>query len=200
VVYDPCNPVPNNTIPSGLPLHPHHVAHRVVGRIKHSIHHKFVHLGPPAGAPNPYGCEKHAIAGPGYGHGAPAAAPAIAPASKLAALGGAGAGLVALGGVGGLIGGIFPGPPTSTRSKIAFAGPGTTPVSLNPVPVVPVPPSTPNPPTIIVPPIVPTGPGSPPTQVPEPSTLAIFLFAAAVAMAVRHVHRLRPQRSSVSSA
>ncbi len=174
MVYDPCNPVPNNTIPSGLPLHPHHVAHHVVGRIKHTIHHKFVHLGPPA--------------------------PAVAPASMLAALGGAGAGLVALGGIGGLVGGIFPGPPTSTRSKIAINGPGTTPVSLNPVPVVPVPPTTPNPPTIIVPPIVPTAPGSPPTQVPEPSTLAIFLFATAVALAARHLHRLRLQRAPVSSA
>jgi hypothetical protein len=124
----------------------------------------------------------------------------VAPASKLAALGGAGAGLVALGGIGGLVGGIFPGPPTSTRSKIAINGPGTTPVSLNPVPVVPVPPTTPNPPTIIVPPIVPTAPGSPPTQVPEPSTLAIFLFATAVALAARHLHRLRLQRAPVSSA
>ena len=71
MAYDPCNPVPGNSIPSGLPpAHPHHAAYHVVGRIKHRIHHKYVHAGPPAAAPNPNGCEKHAVAGPGYGHGA----------------------------------------------------------------------------------------------------------------------------------
>jgi len=132
-------------------------------------------LGPPAGAANPNGCEKHAIAGPGYGHGGTAVAPVTPAVTKLAAIGGAGAGLVALGGIGGLVGGFgFPGTPGTT---VPGKGKGTT--------------TNPSPPN--------TTPGTPPTQVPEPSTLVIFMFAVLVALAARHFYSRRPLKSAAPS-
>ncbi len=199
MVYDPCNVVPDNNIPTGLVAHRHHVGHHVVGRIKHTIHHKFPILGPSHPAPTPFGCEKHAIlpARPtGNGIAGPGAA---APSAKFAALGGAGAGLVALGGLGGLVGGIIPGISNTTKTKTTITPPGTTPVSTNPAPLTTVPPTAPNPPTVVVPPTNPTIPGIPPVTVPEPSTLAVFLVAVAVALAARHFHRRQAFRAAASS-
>jgi hypothetical protein len=167
-------------------VRPQHAVHHVVGRIRHRIHHKYVHMGgPPPAAPNPYGCEKHAVAGPGAGKGGLPALPA-APVSKFAALGG---GALAAGGLGGLIGGVIPGGGGSKHviTKDPLTPPGTNPV----IPVV-------TPPTAVtVPPIVPTTPGPPvvgpsppgttPVPVPEPSSVVIFMMAIVVALAARYV-------------
>lgn len=198
MAYDPCNPVPGTNIPTGISPTHHHAVHHVVGRIRHSVHHKYVHAGPPAHAPNPYGCEKHAAAGPGYGHGAPGSALPAAPISKLAALGG---GAVALGGFGGLVGGFIPGgtPITRAVAKVPVTGPSTNPV----VPVTVVPPTVippvvvPPTPTTPVTPIVP--PGTPPISVPEPSSIAVFLFAVLMALAARQLFGRSACRQSTPS-
>ena len=201
MVYDPCNPVPDTNIPTGLPVHHPHAPHHVVGRIiKHRIHHKFVHMGPGA-PPNPYGCEKHAAAGPGYGHGGLPASP-IPTASNLAALGGAGAGLVAVGGLGGLIGGIIPGGGTIAKTpptKVAVITPGgttTTPTGTTPPPVT----TTPVPTPITTTPITVPTPGNPPIAVPEPSSAAIFVVAVAMALAARFLLGRYQARISVRAA
>ncbi len=196
MVYDPCNVVPDNNIPSGLSAHRHHAVHHVVGRIKHTIHHKFPIIGPSQPAPTPFGCEKHAILPARPGGNGIAGPGAAAPSAKFAALGGAGVGLVALGGLGGLIGGIIPG--VTTKAKKAITPPGTIPVTATTVPSTPVPPTVPNPPTTVVPPSSPTIPGIPPVTVPEPSTLAVFLVAVAVALAARHFSR-RPSLGAAAS-
>ncbi len=172
MAYDPCNVVPDTNIPTGLTAHRHHAVHHVVGRIKHSIHHKFPILGPGHPAPTPYGCEKHAILPARPGGNGIAGPATIAPGAKFAALGGAGAGLVALGGLGGFIGGI---PGVTTKPKTTTT---TTPPGKNPTP-----PGTTTPPTTTVP------PGTPPVAVSEPSTIAVFLVAVAVALLARHLHR-----------
>jgi hypothetical protein len=204
VVYDPCNPVPGTNIPTGLPGGNYHRAvHHVIGRIRHRVHHKYVHAGPPpAAAPNPYGCEKHAAAGPGYGHGSVPTTPfpAAAPYSKLAALGG---GAVAFGGLGGLIGGLIPGvtPGKTTATKVALAGPGvnpTIPVTVTPAPTVTTPGIAPTPSTPVINPTTPVNPAVP---VPEPSSIAIFLFAVLIALAARHfVTVRRPCKQAIPSA
>ncbi len=198
MVYDPCNVVPDTNIPTGLSAHRHHAVHHVVGRIKHTIHHKFPVLGPSHPAPTPFGCEKHAILPTRPGGNGIAGPGALAPAAKFAALGGAGAGLVALGGLGGLIGGIIPGISATTKSKTTINPSGTTPVATNPAPSTPVPVTAPNPPTVIVPPTNPSVPGIPPVTVPEPSTLAVFLVAVVVALAARHLHRRQTLRAVAS--
>jgi hypothetical protein len=190
VVYDPCNPVPGTNIPSGLPPVTHHkyAVHHVVGRIRHTLHHKYVHTGPTGGgAPNPYGCEKHAVAGPGYGKNAalPTTPFPSAPVSKLAALGG---GLVGFGGLGGLIGGFGGGGGGRTVvTKVPLTPPGTNPV----IPVVtppvtvttpPITPITPGPPTVGTSP-----PGTNPVPVPEPASVVIFMMAILAALAARYM-------------
>jgi len=180
-----------------LVAHRHHAVHHVVGRIKHTIHHKFPILGPSHPAPTPFGCEKHAILPPRPSGNGIAGPGALAPTTKLAALGGAGAGLVALGGLGGLIGGIIPG--ITTKTKTTINPPGTTPVTTNPAPTTPAPVTAPNPPTVIVPPTNPTIPGIPPVSVPEPSTLAVFLVAVMVALAARHFHRRQASRAEATA-
>jgi hypothetical protein len=202
VVYDPCNPVPGSNIPSGLPpAGPHHAVHHVVGRIRHRIHHKYVHAGPTGGgAPNPYGCEKHAVAGPGAGKGGlpPGPTPLVPTGgAKLAALGGAG---LAAGGVGGFIGGFGGGGSSNVISKVPLTPPGTNPV----IPVV-TPPAT-----VTVPPIVPINPGSPgtgtvppgnpPVTVPEPASIVIFMMAILVALAARYVLTRRMVGAATHSA
>jgi hypothetical protein len=175
------------------PAHPHHAAYHVVGRIKHRIHHKYVHAGPPAAAPNPNGCEKHAVAGPGYGHGALPSTPfPAAPVSKLAALGG---GFAAFGGVGGLVGGFGGGGGTSTHAitKTPLTPPGVNPiipVVTPPVPVVVPPVVTPTPPTTV---ITTPPPGNPPVTVPEPSSIVVFCMAVAIALAARYIFTRRLQ-------
>ncbi len=193
MVYDPCNPVPGTNIPTGLPGGNYHRAvHHVIGRIRHRVHHKYVHAGPPpAAAPNPYGCEKHAAAGPGYGHGSVPTTPfPAAPYTKLAALGG---GAVAFGGLGGLIGGIIPGitPTKATPTKVALGAPGSTttvPVNGATPPVTTTPGITPTPSTPVINPTVPVNPAVP---VPEPSSIVIFLFAVLIALAARHLLNAR---------
>jgi len=170
-----------------------------VGRIRHTLHHKYVHAGPPAGgAPNPYGCEKHAVAGPGYGKNAalPTTPFPSAPVSKLAALGG---GAVAFGGLGGLIGGFGGGGGGSKNvvTKDPLTPPGTNPV----IPVVTPPVSG------IVPPISPTTPGAPvtgpsppgtnPVPVPEPASIVIFMMAILAALTARY---LLTRRAGISAA
>jgi hypothetical protein len=198
VVYDPCNPVPGTNIPSGLPPVTHHkyAVHHVVGRIRHKLHHKYVHTGPTGGgAPNPYGCEKHAVAGPGAGKYAalPTSPFPAAPVSKLAALGG---GAVAFGGLGGLIGGFTGGGGGSKNviTKTTLNPPGTNPV----IPVVTPPVS------VIVPPVTPTTPGTPVTgpgtpsnptvPVPEPASIVIFMMAVVVALTARYMVTRRTAR------
>ncbi len=201
-VPDPCNVVPDSTIPAGLSLHRHHAVHHVVGRIKHTIHHKFPIMGPHPAAPTPFGCEKHAILPPRPGGSGLAGPGAAVPGTKLAALGGAGAGLVALGGIGGLIGsGIIPGiTGVPTKSKTTINPGGTTPVSVDPVPSPPVPPGGPTPPHTVVPTPPTIVPGTPPVSVPEPATIVVFVFAVGVALAARHFHRRRSPRSAALSA
>ncbi len=196
-VPDPCNVVPDSTIPAGLSVHRHHAVHHVVGRIKHTIHHKFPIMGPHPSAPTPFGCEKHAILPPRPGGSGLAGPGAVVPVTKLAALGGAGAGLVALGGVGLISSGILPGLP---GTKTTLRGPGTTPVSTNPVSTTPVPPPITTPPTTVVTPPGGTIPGTPPVTVPEPSTLVVFVFAVGVALAARHFHRRRMTNTAPLSA
>jgi hypothetical protein len=196
-VPDPCNVIPDSTIPAGLSAHRHHAVHHVVGRIKHSIHHKFPIAGPHPSAPTPFGCEKHAILPPRPGGNGIVGPGAAVPGTKLAAIGGAGAGIVAIGGIGGIVGGIIP---TVTKGKTTITGNGTTPVSTNPVPTTPVPPTTPTPPNTIVPPVGPTIPGTPPVSVTEPSTIVVFAFALGVALLARHYHGRRAMGAAVSSA
>ena len=197
MVYDPCNPVPGSNIPSGLPpARPQHAVHHVVGRIRHRLHHKYVHMGPPAAAPNPSGCEKHAVAGPGAGKAGLPTSPFPAVPAKFAALGG---GALALGGLGGLVGGFSPGGGGSKHviTKVPLNPPGTNPV----IPVV-TPPAT-----VIVPPITPTNPGPPivgpsppgttPVPVPEPSSVVIFMMAILVALAARYVLTRRMSAHSI---
>ncbi len=191
MVYDPCNPVPGTNIPSGLPPVTHHkyAVHHVVGRIRHSLHHKYVHAGPTGGgAPNPYGCEKHAVAGPGYGKNAALPTtpfPAAAPVSKLAALGG---GLVGFGGLGGVIGGFGGGGGGSKNvvTKVPLTPPGTNPVVpvVTPPVVVTVPPITPTTPGTPV--TGPSPPGTPTVPVSEPASVVIFMMAIVVALAARY--------------
>ena len=189
MVYDPCNPVPGTNIPSGLPpARPQHAVHHVVGRIRHRLHHKYVHAGGPAPAPpNPYGCEKHAVA-PGAGRGALPNTPfPPSPIPKYAALGGVGLG--AFGGFGGFVGG-FPGGGGGGRvvvNKVPLTPPGTNPVIpvVTPPAVVTVPPivpTTPNPPVV-----GPSPPGTPPVPVPEPASVVIFLMAILIALGTRYV-------------
>jgi len=180
--------VPDNTIPAGLTAHRHHAVHHVVGRIKHTIHHKFPIAGPPPAAPNPFGCEKHAIVPGPAGHGI--AGPAVT-GPKLAALGGAGAGLVALGTVGGLVAPFFPG-------RVSLFPPGKTPVGTTPVTTTPPPHAVPPPPTILNPPPPVIIPGTPPVTVSEPATIVMFTAAAGIALLARHVHRRRPLRAASS--
>jgi hypothetical protein len=167
------------------PARPQHAVHHVVGRIRHRIHHKYIHAGPTGGgAPNPYGCEKHAVAGPGAGKGALPPPYSPGTGAKLAALGGTG---LAAGGLGGFVGGFGGGGSKNVVSKVPLTPPGTNPV----IPVV-----TP-PVAVTVPPIVPINPGSPGTgvsppgnptvPVPEPSSVVIFLMAVLIALGTRYV-------------
>lgn len=174
MVYDPCAPVPDTNIPTGLAPPRHHAVHHVIGRIKHRVHHVHLHLGPPKPAPNLSGCEKHAA-----GHGALPASPfpALGPVPKLAAAGGlagvGAAGLVGIGGLGGLIGGgggglisgctVKPGMKVSSDPSCTHTttpgggGTGTT-----------------------------TPPNTTPTNVPEPSSIVVFVFAVGIALLARH--------------
>ncbi len=185
MVNDPCAPVPDTNIPSGLAPSHHHAIHRVVGRIRHTVPRGHAHV---AGLPKAAvleGCDKP---GPGAAKLSSLPAGPFPPASKLAAAGGVigtGFGTVAaVGGLGGLISGFTGGSPGKKITKVSFTPPGGTPDGPNPVPTPPgiVPPSTP--------PVT-----TPPTSVPEPSTLIVFAFAVCVALVARRFLG-RPARTS----
>ena len=59
MVNDPCSLVPDMHMPAGLPRHPAHVVHHVIGRIRHTV---AVHAPRKVPAPDTgiMGCEKHA--------------------------------------------------------------------------------------------------------------------------------------------
>jgi hypothetical protein len=203
VVYDPCNPVPGTNIPSGLPPVTHHkyAVHHVVGRIRHRLHHKYVHTGPAGGgAPNPYGCEKHAIA-PGAGKNAalPTTPFPSAPVSKLAALGG---GVVGFGGLGGLIGGFGGGGGGGKHVITGGGGSGGTTGgggggttgggggnSGTPQCNVTTDPTCSSG----------TSPGNPSTPVPEPASVVMFIVAVGAAFLARYMFTRRRAGDSVVS-
>lgn len=183
MVYDPCNPVPGTNIPSGLPPVTHHkyAVHHVVGRIRHRLHHKYVHTGPTGGgAPNPYGCEKHAAAGPGYGKNAalPTTPFPSAPVSKLAAVGG---GLVGFGGLGGLIGGFSGG--GGKHVTTGGGGGGTTGGGGGGNPGTPQCNITTDPTC--------SGGTTPSVPVPEPASIMMFMVAVGAAFLARYMFARR---------
>jgi hypothetical protein len=174
-----------------LPPVTHHkyAVHHVVGRIRHRLHHKYVHAGPTGGgAPNPYGCEKHAVVGPGNGKNAalPTTPFPSAPVSKLAAVGG---GLVGFGGLGGLIGGFSGGGKhvvtgggggTTTGGGGGGGNPGTPQCTVTTDPTC-------------------SGGTTPSVPVPEPASIAMFIVAVGAAFLARYMFARRGAADGVMS-